>query len=333
MSSLRLGWLRRFLVLPADRMVVHQLTAEIAGQGYGRAAHQGQEQAPGQDGGLRLIDAQQPVEGRQRHQHHRQDGMAPGGDQPADAGDDQQIQQADAARQPAADHTDPDQPEAGPGPEVVAGKDPRQIGSYQADQCRHRKVDQHRVQRVAADGHFAGDGFGHVRVAPVGDGRRRRLPVASVAVRTGICLLSLTMTACSGPYSALDPAGPAALDVARLWWGMASFAVVTLLVVVALWLYALKRRPGELDAARARRIQNRWIIGGGLILPISSMALLLVFGIPIGYRMLPCRWPDSRCCRSRSPAISGGGRYVTRRRISSCATSCTFPPASRWTCS
>lgn len=68
---------------------------------------------------------------------------------------------------------------------------------------------------------------------------------------------------------------------------MASFAVVTLLVVVALWLYALKRRPGELDAARARRIQNRWIIGGGLILPISSMALLLVFGIPIGYRMLP----------------------------------------------
>ena len=65
---------------------------------------------------------------------------------------------------------------------------------------------------------------------------------------------------------------------------MASFAVVTLLVVVALWLYALKRRPGELDAARARRIQNRWIIGGGLVLPISSMALLLVFGIPIGYR-------------------------------------------------
>src|SRR5690606_3530219 len=323
--------------------VVHQLTAEIAGQGYGRAAHQGQEQAPGQDAGLRLIDAQQPVEGRQRHQHHRQDSMAPGGDQPADAGDDQQIQQADAARQPAADHTDPHQPEAGPGPEVVAGKDPRQIGSYQADQCRHRKVDQHRVQRVAADGHFAGDGFGHVRVAPVGDARRRRLPVASVAVRTGICLLSLTMTACSGPYSALDSAGPAALDVSRLWlamasfgvarlsrlsvasvpvrfgicllsscmtgcichysalapaglavlyvvrlwWAMASFAVVTLLVVVALWLYVLKRRLGELDAARARRIQNRWIIGGGLILPISSMARLLVFGIPNGYRIPP----------------------------------------------
>ena len=68
---------------------------------------------------------------------------------------------------------------------------------------------------------------------------------------------------------------------------MAIFAVLTLLVVVSLWLYALRRKPGQLSEARARRIQNRWIIGGGLILPITSMGVLLAFGIPIGHRMLP----------------------------------------------
>lgn len=59
------------------------------------------------------------------------------------------------------------------------------------------------------------------------------------------------------------------------------------MVVVALWLYALWRKPGQFSHAQARRIQNRWIIGGGLILPITSMSVLLAFGIPIGHRMLP----------------------------------------------
>ena len=68
---------------------------------------------------------------------------------------------------------------------------------------------------------------------------------------------------------------------------MSSFAVLVLIVLVALWLYALRRKPGQVDEHQARRIQYRWIIGGGLILPITSMSVLLVFGIPIGHRMLP----------------------------------------------
>lgn len=68
---------------------------------------------------------------------------------------------------------------------------------------------------------------------------------------------------------------------------MSSFAVLVLLVVVGLWLYALRRRPGQISQEQARRIQNRWIIGGGLLLPITSMGVLLAFGIPIGHRMLP----------------------------------------------
>ena len=68
---------------------------------------------------------------------------------------------------------------------------------------------------------------------------------------------------------------------------MSIFAVLTLIVVVTLWVYALRRKPGQLSDEQARRIQNRWIIGGGLILPITSMGVLLAFGIPIGHGMLP----------------------------------------------
>lgn len=68
---------------------------------------------------------------------------------------------------------------------------------------------------------------------------------------------------------------------------MAGFSIVTLMVLVGLWLYALRSRPGEVSDEQAQRIQNRWVIGGGLILPIASITVLLAFGIPIGHRMLP----------------------------------------------
>ena len=104
------------------------------------------------------------------------------------------------------------------------------------------------------------------------------------------------MTGCSGPYSALDPAGPSASGPAALWWAMASFAVTTLIVVVLLWIYAMRRQPGEVPDDQAQRIQNRWVIGGGLILPITAITLLLAFGIPIGHRMFRYPWPRVSPC-------------------------------------
>ena len=78
---------------------------------------------------------------------------------------------------------------------------------------------------------------------------------------------------------------------------MASFATVTLVVVVSLWLYALRRRPPQLSEEQARRLHSRWIIGGGLILPVTSITLLLAFGIPIGHRMLPLPLADTDVLR------------------------------------
>lgn len=89
----------------------------------------------------------------------------------------------------------------------------------------------------------------------------------------------------------LAPGGPAALAAARLWWGMFLYAAVVLLGIVGLWLYAVQRKPRECsqqpNKQQRQRSNQRWIIGGGILLPTASIALLLAFGIPLGHRMLP----------------------------------------------
>lgn len=99
--------------------------------------------------------------------------------------------------------------------------------------------------------------------------------------------IPLALAGCAGPYSILDPAGPSAAAAAWLWWGMFAVFSLVLLVVAGLWLYAMARDPGTLDAAQAERVHRRWIIGGGILLPLGCITVLLAFGIPAGHSMLP----------------------------------------------
>lgn len=96
------------------------------------------------------------------------------------------------------------------------------------------------------------------------------------------------LVGCSGPQSILDPAGPSAKAIANLWWGMFTFSAIVLFTVVILWLYALWRKPPRITEKQARLLHNRWIINGGLVLPMASITIILSFGIPMtGYHMLP----------------------------------------------
>lgn len=52
-----------------------------------------------------------------------------------------------------------------------------------------------------------------------------------------------------------------AREVALLWWAMCAFATLVLVVVTALWLHAMRRQPREVDAARARQLTLRWLVG------------------------------------------------------------------------
>lgn len=95
------------------------------------------------------------------------------------------------------------------------------------------------------------------------------------------------LAACAGPQSVLDPNGPAAQTTAGLWWGMLIWSASVFATLIALWMIALYRRAPAYDEATRRRINRRWIIGGGIVLPATSIAVLLGLGVPLGTRPLP----------------------------------------------
>src|SRR5690606_20799364 len=100
-------------------------------------------------------------------------------------------------------------------------------------------------------------------------------------------IFSVVLAGCSGPQSMIDPAGPGAEAVAALWWWMAGFSAIVLVLVCGLWLHAMRRAPRARPQQEERRIATRWIVGGGIVLPVASIIVLLAFGIPIGQRLLP----------------------------------------------
>lgn len=92
---------------------------------------------------------------------------------------------------------------------------------------------------------------------------------------------------CRGPYSILDPAGPAAQLVSGLWWAMFSGSVVIVAFILLLWWRALRRGPDTLDRDAENRLRDRWIVAGGIVLPTVATGAMLAFGIPAAHRMLP----------------------------------------------
>ncbi len=87
------------------------------------------------------------------------------------------------------------------------------------------------------------------------------------------------LAACGGGHSTLSPAGPAARDIALLWWIMlAGSALITVLVF---GLLALAVRNNG-----ARRSERTWIWGWGLGFSMSVLVVLLGSSLWIGEGML-----------------------------------------------
>jgi cytochrome c oxidase subunit 2 len=118
----------------------------------------------------------------------------------------------------------------------------------------------------------------------------RRLGAATCgALRCAtVATLIATLAGCARPLSTLDPAGPSARAIAQVWWWMFGVATLVSLAVIALWLLGMRRRYDG-DRPAARRAGVRWMVGGGLVLPLSAIAALLVFGTPAGRHQWP--WP------------------------------------------
>ncbi|MGD9740104.1 MAG: c-type cytochrome [Bauldia sp.] len=80
------------------------------------------------------------------------------------------------------------------------------------------------------------------------------------------------LTACNGPQSILDPAGPAAGAVNGLGWVMTGAAIVIAALVVVATAIALGRRGGTLGSVRT-------VIAGGIVLPAVLLPVLLIAGL------------------------------------------------------
>ncbi len=105
---------------------------------------------------------------------------------------------------------------------------------------------------------------------------------------------ALLLAGCGGEMSILDPSGPAARSQYWVWWAMLIVSLVVSVALFSLWLYTFWRKapPPERTAQQEHRIMLRWVLGGGLALPIISIVLLLVFAAPTGRSMIPLPLPD-----------------------------------------
>src|SRR5690348_4598697 len=101
-----------------------------------------------------------------------------------------------------------------------------------------------------------------------------RLPLKSTAA----FLFSLALTACSGAQSALDPQGPQAAHLARLFWIFTAVCAAVWLAVMLVLLAGLVRRapprpdPLRLDARSERR--SFAVVGGAVAATLLTIIAL-----------------------------------------------------------
>lgn len=91
----------------------------------------------------------------------------------------------------------------------------------------------------------------------------------------------ILLAGCSGGSSALDPAGPGARAIAQLWWVMFAASVVLFALVMGLFALVMLK-----PSAGARLAPGRWILWGGLVMPIPVLLALLSVSLVQGEHLL-----------------------------------------------
>lgn len=101
-----------------------------------------------------------------------------------------------------------------------------------------------------------------------------------------LLLMVPLLAGCEGPLSTLSPQGPAAADIAILWWAMlAGSALITAMVLVLVWR-GFARKPGAAPG------ESFWIKGMGLGFSFAVLTAVVGAGIWVGERIQPRPGPE-----------------------------------------
>lgn len=112
------------------------------------------------------------------------------------------------------------------------------------------------------------------------------------------------MTALPAIHAVANPAGPIADEISGLWWLLLALGGACYLLVVALVVTALIRRPAEARSPQTNtaastnwarppvpeRDARRWIVAGGVILPAVVLAVALIASVAT-LRRIPASAP------------------------------------------
>jgi cytochrome c oxidase subunit 2 len=98
----------------------------------------------------------------------------------------------------------------------------------------------------------------------------------------------LLAAGCGGARSSMTtPHSPEARAIERNWWLLFWLAVGVYVVVMALVLAAMLRHRAAPDDARSRRFDNRFIIVGGLVLPVLILGITAVETVRVANELSP----------------------------------------------
>lgn len=258
----------------ADLVLEYQVAAKPARHCNQERGESRKSQTKRKHRGGGILQPPVPVRESHREHHDRGDKVVPGGSPATDSGNREKFDGAAEAGKRAHRRPTPDQPDRHPGPERVAqepegeitGESPQKEGNGEGYQHGVEGVSGYRHHRRGACTRRLRDFFhAHGCISPVA--------------------LGLLATACGtdGPMSTLQPAGPAAEQIAKVWWVMLGGGLVILAGVVALALHATFR-PSR---AAPERLRLWFLVGGGLIFTPFVLLVLLFYGLRAGHALLP----------------------------------------------
>ena len=106
----------------------------------------------------------------------------------------------------------------------------------------------------------------------------------------GLAVAALVLGGCRGNPDMLDAAGTGAREIAVLWWVMFALGTAVAVLVVALLVRTARRPAGEVadgpvDDEDDERRGHRWILYGGVVLPVVVVLPISLLTLVIGDRL------------------------------------------------